>query len=107
MPHTEIPSTDLTSDEVAASLTKHQPLSGNTPSQAKAPTVEEQLAQVIGAARDVAVVAEELLREFVALEASAGSGVVRSVPHAVILAPRLLAATQQQLTSLLAMMKTI
>jgi hypothetical protein len=71
------------------------------------PTIEEQLAFVIRSAQDVAIVAEELLREFVALEAGKQAGNDRSVPHAIVLAPRLLSATQQQLTSLLAMMKTI
>jgi hypothetical protein len=73
----------------------------------KPPTIEEQLAFVIRSAQDVAIVAEELLREFVALEASKQDGNDRSIPHAIVLAPRLLSATQQQLTSLLAMMKTI
>jgi hypothetical protein len=73
------------------------------PLPSKPLTIEEQLAFVIRSAQDVAIVAEELLREFVALEA----GNDRSVPHAIVLAPRLLSATQQQLTSLLAMMKTI
>jgi hypothetical protein len=78
-----------------------------TPVPGKPPTIEEQLAFVIRSAQDVAIVAEELLREFVALEASTQAGNDRSVPHAIVLAPRLLSATQQQLTSLLAMMKTI
>jgi hypothetical protein len=77
------------------------------PVSTKPPTIEEQLAFVIRSAQDVAIVAEELLREFVALEASTQAGHDRSVPHAIVLAPRLLSATQQQLTSLLAMMKTI
>ena len=78
-----------------------------TPVPSKSPTIEEQLAFVIRSAQDVAIVAEELLREFVALEAAKQAGHDRSVPHAIVLAPRLLSATQQQLTSLLAMMKTI
>ncbi len=78
-----------------------------TPVPGKPPTIEEQLAFVIRSAQDVAIVAEELLREFVALEASTQAGNNNSVPHAIVLAPRLLSATQQQLTSLLAMMKTI
>jgi hypothetical protein len=75
--------------------------------QTKAPTIEEQLAFVIASAREVAIVAEELLREFAALEATSANGQKTGVPHAVVLAPRLLSATQQQLMSLLAMMKTI
>jgi hypothetical protein len=68
--------------------------------------VEDQLAAIITSARDVAVVAEELLREFAAKDVTGtpGNGVP---PHAILLAPRLLAATQQQLNSLLAMMRVI
>jgi hypothetical protein len=77
------------------------------PIPSKTPTIEEQLAFVIRSAQDVAIVAEELLREFVALEAGKQAGHERNAPHAIVLAPRLLSATQQQLTSLLAMMKTI
>jgi hypothetical protein len=94
-----------TIDGAALQPTQLQP--ENTPGliRAKSPTIEEQLANVIGAAREVAVIAEELLREFVTLEATAADK--PSVPHAIILAPRLLSATQQQLSSLLAMMKTV
>jgi hypothetical protein len=85
-----------------------QPIEALDPAvgSAKSMTVEEQLAHVIEAAREVAVVAEELLREFVAQDA-ARKGEGQATPHAVVLAPRLLSATQQQLNSLLAMMRTI
>jgi hypothetical protein len=63
-------------------------------------SLEDQLATIITAARNVAVVAEELLREV----AQTG-GLDHSVPHAVSMAPRLLAATEQQLASVAAMLR--
>jgi hypothetical protein len=62
--------------------------------------LEEQLATIITSARNVAVAAEELLREV------SQTGVVsRAAPHAVAMAPRLLAATEQQLLSVSAMLR--
>jgi hypothetical protein len=69
--------------------------------------IEDQLAHVIQSARDVAVVAEELLRELSAQHGSDAPPGIRSTPHAIVLAPRLLSATQQQLESLLAMLRTL
>jgi hypothetical protein len=76
-------------------------------SQGVAHTIEDQLANIITSAREVAIVAEELLREFSARETIAGSGSTQPMPHAIALAPRLIAATQQQLLSLLAMLRTV
>jgi hypothetical protein len=73
-------------------------------SQNDSPGIDEQLAAIIASAREVAIVAEELLREFSARQTSAASA---SAPHAILLAPRLLAATQQQLSSLLSMLRTM
>ena len=70
-------------------------------------SVEDQLADVITSAREIAVVAEELLREFAARDALNGMASNPLMPHAIALAPRLLAATQQQLTSLMAMLRTV
>jgi hypothetical protein len=64
--------------------------------------LEEQLATIITSARSVAVAAEELLRE-VSQAGAEGSG--RSAPHAIAVAPRLLAATEQQLLSVMAMLR--
>jgi hypothetical protein len=61
---------------------------------------EDQLARIITAARHVAIVAEELLREI-----SQRNGAVESSPHALAMAPRLLAATEQQLNSVAAMLR--
>jgi hypothetical protein len=69
--------------------------------------IEDQLAHVIQSARDVAVVAEELLREFSAQNVTDETSESAPVPHAIVLAPRLLSATQQQLESLLAMLRMI
>jgi hypothetical protein len=63
-------------------------------------SLEDQLATIITAARNVAVVAEELLREV----AHTGS-LNNATPHAVSMAPRLLAATEQQLASVAAMLR--
>jgi hypothetical protein len=72
------------------------------------PSVEDQLAAIIRSAREVAIVAEELLRENVAQNAAmAGDARPKTAAHAVLLAPLLLSATHQQLTSLLAMMRTV
>jgi uncharacterized membrane protein len=62
--------------------------------------LEDQLARIITAARNVAVVAEELLRDVSASGIHAGTA-----PHAVSMAPRLLAATEQQLASVAAMLR--
>jgi hypothetical protein len=102
-----MPSTGIPKDEGAHDAAASHPSPEGVVSQLKTPTIEEQLAFVISSAREVAIVAEELLREFAALEASSANGQKTSVPHAIVLAPRLLSATQQQLTSLLAMMRTI
>jgi hypothetical protein len=64
------------------------------------PAIEDQLARIITAARNVAVVAEELLRDVSASGVNPGA-----VPHAVSMAPRLLAATEQQLASVAAMLR--
>jgi predicted amino acid dehydrogenase len=64
--------------------------------------MEDQLATIIISARNVAIAAEELLREV----SQAGEGVIgRSTPHAIAVAPRLLAATEQQLLSVTAMLR--
>lgn len=62
--------------------------------------LEEQLATIINSARSVAIAAEELLREV-----SQGYGLGRFAPNAVSMAPRLLAATEQQLLSVSAMLR--
>jgi hypothetical protein len=68
--------------------------------QVQQQSLEDQLATIITTARNVAVVAEELLREV------AHTGGIHSVaPHAVLMAPRLLAATEQQLVSVAAMLR--
>jgi hypothetical protein len=64
------------------------------------PLLEEQLATIIKSARSVAVVAEELLREL-----SQQGALGTSTPHAISMAPRLLAATEQQLASVSAMLR--
>jgi hypothetical protein len=62
--------------------------------------LEDQLAAIIVSARNVAIVAEELLRDV------SQSGVAfTSAPHALAMAPRLLAATEQQLASVAAMLR--
>jgi hypothetical protein len=62
--------------------------------------LEEQLATIITSARNVAVAAEELLREV-----SHTGTLAKAAPHAVAMAPRLLAATEQQLLSVSAMLR--
>jgi hypothetical protein len=62
--------------------------------------LEEQLATIIASARGVAVAAEELLREI-----SQAGGADRTAQHAIAMAPRLLAATEQQLASVSAMLR--
>ncbi len=64
------------------------------------PQLEEQLATIIKSARSVAVVAEELLREL-----SQQGAMGKSAPRAISMAPRLLAATEQQLASVSAMLR--
>ncbi|MGL4243125.1 MAG: hypothetical protein ACRCTI_18580 [Beijerinckiaceae bacterium] len=62
--------------------------------------LEEQLATIIASARSVAVAAEELLRELT------HTGLAdRPANHAIAMAPRLLAATEQQLASVSAMLR--
>jgi hypothetical protein len=84
-----------------------QKIEGTVTPQSTGPHIEDQLAHIITSAREVAVVAEELLREFSARETINGSGSGQQMPHAIALAPRLIAATQQQLVSLLAMLRTV
>ena len=62
--------------------------------------LEEQLASIITTARGVAVAAEELLREI-----TQAGGADRTTQHAIAMAPRLLAATEQQLMSVSAMLR--
>jgi hypothetical protein len=62
--------------------------------------LEDQLAVIIASARGVAIAAEELLREL-AQETAAK----RSRQHAISMAPRLLAATEQQLNSVAVMLR--
>lgn len=62
--------------------------------------LEDQLARIIVAARNVAVVAEELLRDV-----SHAQGKAMPEPHAISMAPRLLAATEQQLSSVATMLR--
>lgn len=71
------------------------------------PPLDEQLAEVIRSAREVAASAEELLRELSVQENAARVGRSSVSPRAIALAPRLLAATQQQLMSVLAMLRTM
>ena len=68
---------------------------------------DEQLAEVIRSAREVAASAEELLRELAVQDSAARAGRPSVSPKAIALAPRLLAATQQQLLSVLAMLRTM
>jgi hypothetical protein len=68
-------------------------------------SIEDQLASIIASAREVAIVGEELLREMSTAQSAESEGGIRKMRHKVILAPRLLAATQQQLSSLLAMLR--
>lgn len=68
-------------------------------------SIEDQLALIIASAREVSIVGEELLREMMIGGSSSGDDVMRKMRHKVVLAPRLLAATQQQLSSLLAMLR--
>jgi hypothetical protein len=76
-----------TSTDMDALVTSHSPL-------------EEQLAEIIASARNVAIIAEELLRDV------SHSGMVQgTAPHALAMAPRLLAATEQQLASVAAMLR--
>ncbi len=63
-------------------------------------SLEDQLAIIITSARNVAVIAEELLREV-----TLAGDVHSASPHAVSMAPRLLAATEQQLASVAAMLR--
>jgi hypothetical protein len=88
-------------------LTDQQKTEETATSQGAAHNIEDQLAHIITSAREVAIVAEELLREFSARETIMGSGSPQQIPHAIALAPRLIAATQQQLLSLLAMLRTV
>jgi hypothetical protein len=78
----------------AAALPKTEHVNGAQPHH-----LEEQLATIIAAARGIAVAAEELLREL------SQSGADRTVQHAITMAPRLLAATEQQLASVSAMLR--
>jgi hypothetical protein len=73
---------------------------GSQIATAPAPALEEQLAQIISAARNVAVIAEELLRDV-----SHSGNQASTAPHAISMAPRLLAATEQQLASVAAMLR--
>ncbi|MGL5114227.1 MAG: hypothetical protein ACRC7G_06920 [Beijerinckiaceae bacterium] len=68
-------------------------------------SIDEQLASIIVSAREVAIVGEELLREFSTGQDAESNIAMRKMRHKVVLAPRLLAATQQQLNSLLAMLR--
>jgi hypothetical protein len=63
-------------------------------------SVEDQLAQIIASARNVAVIAEELLRDV-----SQAGAEPQSARHAISMAPRLLAATEQQLVSVAAILR--
>jgi hypothetical protein len=78
----------------------------NTPtepviSQASAsPVLEDQLAQIISTARNVAVIAEELLRDV-----SQTREGTQASPHTISMVPRLLTATEQQLASIAAMLR--
>ncbi len=69
--------------------------------------IDQHLAEVISSARDVAAAAEELLRELALQEAAARAGHPAASPKAIALAPRLLSATQQQLVSVMAMLRTM
>jgi hypothetical protein len=80
-------------DAVIATRTETQP-------QHQPHHLEEQLATIIASARGVAVAAEELLREITQTGAAD-----RTAQHAISMAPRLLAATEQQLASVSAMLR--
>jgi hypothetical protein len=69
--------------------------------------LEGQLADIITSARDVAVIAEELLREFSTRQLAGTSDNLKQLSHAVTVAPRLLTATQQQLLSLMSMLRSV
>jgi hypothetical protein len=69
--------------------------------------LEQQLADIITSARDVAVIAEELLREFTARQLMATPESTKQLSHAAMVAPRLLTATQQQLLSLMSMLRAV
>jgi hypothetical protein len=65
--------------------------------------VEEQLASIIVSARNVAVIAEELLREVATI--GENDSTPGKLQQRLNVAPRLLAATEQQLESLLMMLR--
>lgn len=69
--------------------------------------IDEHLAEVISSAREVAAAAEELLRELASQESAARAGQPAASPKAIALAPQLLSATQQQLVSVMAMLRTM
>jgi hypothetical protein len=69
--------------------------------------LEQQLADIITAARDVAVVAEELLREFTAHQLTTTPESMLQLSHVATVAPRLLTTTQQQMLSLMAMLRAV
>jgi hypothetical protein len=89
------------------------PVSDILPSQGSlkaADEVEVQLSKIISSAQQIAIIAEELLREFSANEISAKSNGMtparlRQTIQAAAVAPRLLSATQQQLDSLHSMLR--
>jgi hypothetical protein len=67
--------------------------------------LEVQLSNIIASSKQISIIAEELLREFSALDIAGSAGTIspgrmRQALHAAAVAPRLLAATQQQLESL-------
>jgi hypothetical protein len=62
--------------------------------------MDEQLATIIASARSVAIAAEELLRELHRANEAGNVG-----QRAIAMAPRLLAATDQQLQSVAAMLR--
>jgi hypothetical protein len=80
------------------------PVLGQGPALAE---MENQLATIIESSRNVAVIAEELLREINAILSSSSDSEKKKIEHTVLVAPRLLAATDQQLQSLLSLLKSI
>jgi hypothetical protein len=85
--------TEAVAETAAPAVEDHAPGANHS-------AIEDQLARIITAARNVAVVAEELLRDVSASGMNPGAA-----PHAVSMAPRLLAATEQQLASVAAMLR--
>jgi hypothetical protein len=88
------------SDRIEAEAAAVDPSAEAAPFRNQQGVAEDQLESIIAAARTVAIVAEELLRDITQRSGDAGPA-----PHALAMAPRLLAATEQQLLSVAAMLR--